>query len=117
MTTWQDARLQTARAARLATVDPHGQPYLVPIVFAAAPQRLFTPLVEAPFAPARKAHPAFLVRDLAALEARLAQAGVAITPDQRVPGVRRCYASDPFGNRLEFIQDGAGFRRAPGPAQ
>lgn len=73
--------------------------------------------VEEPFVPARKAHPAFLVRDLAALEARLAAAGVAITPDQSVPGVRRCYAGDPFGNRLEFIQDGAGFRQAPGPAQ
>jgi catechol 2,3-dioxygenase-like lactoylglutathione lyase family enzyme len=72
--------------------------------------------VEEPFVPARKAHPAFLVRDLAALESRLAQAGVAIARDQSVPGVRRSYASDPFGNRLEFIQDGDGFRQTPGVA-
>jgi hypothetical protein len=26
-----------------------------------------------------------------------------------VPDVRRCYAADPFGNRIEFIQDGDGF--------
>ena len=69
--------------------------------------------VEAQFAPARKAHPAFLVRDLAALTELLAQAGVAVAPDETVPGVRRCYASDPFGNRLEFIQDGDGFSQPP----
>lgn len=65
--------------------------------------------VEEPFAPARKAHPAFLVSDLAAIRERLALAEVAIVPDESVPGVRRFYASDPFGNRLEFIQDGDGF--------
>lgn len=72
--------------------------------------------VETPFAPARKAHPALLVSDLAALQTRLAAAGVAIIPDESVPGVRRCYAGDPFGNRLEFIQDGDGFAQAaPAP--
>src|SRR5262245_18889 len=60
--------------------------------------------VEAPFAPARKAHPAFLVSDLDALGRRLSAAGVEITPDTAVAGVRRFYAADPFGNRLEFIQ-------------
>lgn len=68
--------------------------------------------VEEPFAPARKAHPAFLVSHLAALRERLALAGVAIVPDESVPNVRRFYASDPFGNRLEFIQDGDGFSQA-----
>ena len=65
--------------------------------------------VEQPFAPARKAHPAFLVADLEQGRQGLEAAGVATTPDDSVPGVRRCYAADPFGNRIEFIQDGDGF--------
>jgi len=28
-----------------------------------------------------------------------------------MPAVRRCYALDPFGNRIEFIQEGGGFGR------
>ncbi len=65
--------------------------------------------VEQPFAPARKAHPAFLAADLDECRGHLAAAGVATTPDDTLPGVRRCYAADPFGNRIEFIQDGDGF--------
>ncbi len=65
--------------------------------------------VEREFAPARKAHPAFLVAHLSACQRRLAQAGIATTPDEAVPGVRRFYVADPFGNRIEFIQDGDGF--------
>lgn len=65
--------------------------------------------VEAEFAPQRKAHPALLVRDLAACQRALEAAGVAVLPDDTLPDVRRCYASDPFGNRIEFIQDGDGF--------
>jgi catechol 2,3-dioxygenase-like lactoylglutathione lyase family enzyme len=68
--------------------------------------------IEEPFVPARKAHPAFLVHDLVALMAQLAQAGVPLTLDDSVPGVRRGYASDPFGNRIEFIQNGDGFSQA-----
>lgn len=68
--------------------------------------------VEQPFAPARKAHPAFLVADLAAWQAHLEQVGIAITPDETLPGVRRFYAADPFGNRLEFIQEGNGFSQS-----
>jgi catechol 2,3-dioxygenase-like lactoylglutathione lyase family enzyme len=65
--------------------------------------------VEREFAAARKAHPALLVGDLAALARALQAAGVAIVPDDTVPGVRRFYAPDPFGNRVEFIQNGDGF--------
>jgi len=65
--------------------------------------------VEEPFAPARKAHPALRVRDLAAARAALAAAGVPITPDETVPHVRRFYAADPFGNRIEFMQEGDQF--------
>lgn len=65
--------------------------------------------VEAGFRPAAKAHSAFLIADLELLRRRLAQAGVHLTPDDAVAGVRRFYANDPFGNRIEFIQDGEGF--------
>ncbi|KPV52759.1 glyoxalase [Kouleothrix aurantiaca] len=65
--------------------------------------------VEEGFAPQRKAHPALLVRDLEAARAELAAAGVAIVPDTTLPDVRRFYAADPFGNRIEFIQAGDGF--------
>jgi catechol 2,3-dioxygenase-like lactoylglutathione lyase family enzyme len=56
--------------------------------------------VEEGFRPARKAHPAFVVDDLDALAARLGD----VQWDDAVPGVRRFYASDPFGNRLEFLE-------------
>jgi catechol 2,3-dioxygenase-like lactoylglutathione lyase family enzyme len=61
--------------------------------------------VEPDFAPARKAHPAFSVRpeDLDRLAERLAAAGVRLTWDLLLPGVRRFYAEDPWGNRLELL--------------
>jgi len=61
--------------------------------------------VEDDFRPARKAHPARLVTDLDALATRLQAAGAAISFDDAIPGVRRFYANDPVGNRLEFIED------------
>ena len=33
------------------------------------------------------------------------KAGVPIVEDESVPNIRRFYASDPFGNCLEFIED------------
>ena len=60
--------------------------------------------VEDSFSPARKAHPGILVTDLDELAARLTAAGVEPDWDGEFPGHRRCYASDPFGNRLEFLQ-------------
>jgi catechol 2,3-dioxygenase-like lactoylglutathione lyase family enzyme len=60
--------------------------------------------VEADFRPARKAHPGVLVDGLTALAARLTDAGVAVDWDDNFPGHRRCYALDPFGNRLEFLE-------------
>jgi catechol 2,3-dioxygenase-like lactoylglutathione lyase family enzyme len=65
--------------------------------------------VEAEFAPARKAHPALRVDDLEACRALLAGVGVPITPDDTLPHLRRFYAADPFGNRIEFLQDGDGY--------
>lgn len=60
--------------------------------------------VEDDFRPQRKGHPAFRVRDLAALRARLAAAGAAIHEDVPLPGRLRFETRDPFGNRLEFQQ-------------
>jgi catechol 2,3-dioxygenase-like lactoylglutathione lyase family enzyme len=61
--------------------------------------------VEQPFAPALKAHPAFGVDDLDALEARVRTVGCeTVRTDGEIPGVRRFHTSDPFGNRIEFQQ-------------
>lgn len=60
--------------------------------------------VEESFAPARKAHPAFAVRDIDALAARMTEAGVDVQWDTALPEQRRFYAADPWGNRLEFVQ-------------
>jgi catechol 2,3-dioxygenase-like lactoylglutathione lyase family enzyme len=60
--------------------------------------------IEADFRPARKAHPALLVSDLAALTAELAAACQAVIPDDPVDGRARCFVDDPFGNRIELIQ-------------
>lgn len=61
--------------------------------------------VEADFHAARKAHPAFVVEDLDALERTLRLAGYQVTrADNELPGVRRFHTFDPFGNRLEFQQ-------------
>lgn len=59
------------------------------------------------FAPSNKAHPAFLVRDLAAFRVRLEAAGIATREDEPLAGARRFYADDPFGNRLEFLERAA----------
>ncbi len=64
--------------------------------------------VEEGFAPARKAHPAFVVPDPAALEAlaaRLAAAGFEVDHGQRdgFPGHVRFHALDPHGNRVEVL--------------
>ncbi len=60
--------------------------------------------VEADFRPARKAHPALLVRDLPALCARLEESGLAVTPADPFDGRARGHVADPFGNRIELIQ-------------
>lgn len=59
--------------------------------------------VEEPFVPARKAHVALLVDDLDGLRATMRDAGVETREDDAPIGVRRFYAFDPFGNRLELV--------------
>jgi catechol 2,3-dioxygenase-like lactoylglutathione lyase family enzyme len=59
--------------------------------------------VEADFQPARKAHPAFAVKHLDDLAARVEAAGHTIAWDDTNPAMRRFFTHDPFGNRLEFV--------------
>jgi catechol 2,3-dioxygenase-like lactoylglutathione lyase family enzyme len=60
--------------------------------------------VETGFRPARKAHPALLVEDLPGLAARCRAAGHEPVTDEPLEGYQRFYVSDPFGNRLEFLE-------------
>lgn len=61
--------------------------------------------VEADFEPARKAHVALRVEaaELDDLAERLAEAGAPVTWDEALPGERRFYSEDPWGNRIEFL--------------
>ncbi len=60
--------------------------------------------VEEPFRAARKAHPAFRWTDaeLHVVAKRLADAGAPVRWDEELPGIRRFFTDDPWGNRLEF---------------
>jgi|SRR5579863_6207951 len=60
--------------------------------------------IDPAFAPARKAHPAFVVNDLDALIEKLALAGFNAADDQPLEGYARKYVDDPFGNRIELMQ-------------
>jgi catechol 2,3-dioxygenase-like lactoylglutathione lyase family enzyme len=53
--------------------------------------------------PARKAHPAFAASDLADVAERLTAAGHEVRWDHELPGVKRFYVEDPWGNRLELL--------------
>jgi catechol 2,3-dioxygenase-like lactoylglutathione lyase family enzyme len=60
--------------------------------------------VEAEFRPARKAHPGFIVSDLAGLVTRCRAAGYALTEDRLLPGYVHIFVHDPFGNRIELME-------------
>ena len=60
--------------------------------------------VEEPFRPARKAHIAFRVDNVAALAGRAREAGFEVVDDHALPGHERAFIFDPFGNRLEFLR-------------
>jgi len=60
--------------------------------------------VEEPFHPATKAHPAFSVSDIDSVFRLLEQQGVRCVWDEELARIRRFYANDPWGNRLEFTQ-------------
>jgi catechol 2,3-dioxygenase-like lactoylglutathione lyase family enzyme len=59
--------------------------------------------VEEDFRPARKAHVALCVAGFDELLRALDNGGIGWRPDEDLPGARRIYVDDPFGNRLELI--------------
>ena len=61
--------------------------------------------VEPGFHASAKAHPALRVEGLAALRGALSEAGADVTDDAQLEGHDRCYVRDPFGNRLELIEE------------
>jgi catechol 2,3-dioxygenase-like lactoylglutathione lyase family enzyme len=66
--------------------------------------------IESPFVPAARAHPALTVRDLDRARAAFVEAGVPIEDDDSGLPVARCYVRDPFGNRIELVDErDAGF--------
>ncbi|WAA11872.1 VOC family protein [Fervidibacillus halotolerans] len=60
--------------------------------------------IEDPFTPAKKAHPAFEVKNIEKLKSHLIENEIKIIVDDKLPGASRFYTSDPFGNRLEFLE-------------
>jgi catechol 2,3-dioxygenase-like lactoylglutathione lyase family enzyme len=56
------------------------------------------------FTPAQKAHPALVVRGLDAYVARARAGRCPIVDDDPLPGWRRIFLNDPFGNRLELME-------------
>lgn len=61
------------------------------------------PGVGSNFRPARKAHPALAVDDIDGLASRLRAHGFEVEWDDLLPGYRRFYSFDAFGNRIEFL--------------
>jgi catechol 2,3-dioxygenase-like lactoylglutathione lyase family enzyme len=57
------------------------------------------------FAPAKKAHVAFVVDSLAKWRKKLQKAGMPIKAGSAMPGWNRFFAEDPCGNRLEFMEE------------
>ena len=59
---------------------------------------------DAAFQPAKKAHPALRVEGFEEFIATLTARGVEVKPDEMVAGLRRATIFDPFGNRVELIE-------------
>lgn len=59
--------------------------------------------VDPDFVPAKKAHIAYLVDDLAVVQAAVINAGYPIVTDVPLPGFDRFHTEDSFGNRVEIL--------------
>lgn len=72
--------------------------------FRVGPQQLHVG-IEEPFSPARKAHPALRIapEQLDLIAERLEAAHATVAWDNELPGVRRYYTEDPWGNRVELL--------------
>ena len=60
--------------------------------------------VEQEFHPAKKAHPAFRVKNMIVIKTRLNSYRVPFQEDVANPAVKRIFVDDPWGNRLEFVE-------------
>lgn len=60
--------------------------------------------VENDFTSAKKAHPAFEVKNIKSLKTKLKEKNADIIEDDNLKGAERFYLYDPFGNRLEFLE-------------
>ncbi|MEK4535883.1 VOC family protein [Peribacillus sp. FSL K6-1552] len=60
--------------------------------------------IEEPFYPAKKAHPAFEIENIEELKKHLVTNGIDVIEDDKLPGAKRFYISDPFGNRMEMLE-------------
>jgi catechol 2,3-dioxygenase-like lactoylglutathione lyase family enzyme len=60
--------------------------------------------VEKDFRPAKKAHPALLVKGLDKLIEKCTSAGYEVVSGEPLKGCHRVYVNDPFGNRIELIE-------------
>jgi len=99
--------LEAARAfygGILGFEEEERPPMRAPGIWFLAPGTVVHLGVEEPFTAARKAHAGFLVTDLAAARAELEAAGA----ETKDADGARFHAFDPFGNRLEFLQQGEG---------
>lgn len=61
--------------------------------------------IDPDFRPARKAHIAVAVGEFAELRGRLEAAGHPVRDDVPIGGRERFFSDDPFGNRIEFIDN------------
>lgn len=68
-------------------------------------RQLHTGKVDEAFTPREKGHPCLRCRDLDALLSRAADFGVATEVDTMCAPVRRAFLQDPFGNRLEIVEN------------
>jgi catechol 2,3-dioxygenase-like lactoylglutathione lyase family enzyme len=61
--------------------------------------------IEDGFRPSTSSHPALRIEGLANLRAGLRDHGVGVEDDTQLEGHERFYVRDPFGNRLELIEE------------
>ncbi len=66
-------------------------------------------LIDEGFVPVTRGHPAFTVSDIGAVRRAIGAVGLAITDFRPSDGRERFFCADPFGNRLEFLEQRAAF--------
>ncbi len=60
--------------------------------------------IENEFRPAKRAHPALRVSNFDELRSRLLSEGFEVRDSSEIPGTRRFFSDDPWGNRIEFVE-------------